>query len=226
MHDRLNSKGLEVGKSGVGGMLRKMVVHDRIHSLEFKSELRHRFYVELKASYWHSFEEGLAYPSTVIRLDTSVNRAMDHTHEAVEDFKFIEQSLPAYSFGPQKLNNALLRVPLLGGLVRFILFQNVLNTYDILVNFISGRKMAIGMLDNLYAQDEGLDEQEQGFVSEIKQEIYTSIVEAEKYLRENVITMWPEVTVAANQHRTAYSVLVQQKNYVNRMHDEGQVDDA
>jgi len=76
-------------------ILRYMIAK-RIHIIEFKSELRHRFYRELKAAYWRNFEEGLVYASTIVKLDTSVNRAMDKTVDEIGDFIFIEQSLPAY----------------------------------------------------------------------------------------------------------------------------------
>jgi len=69
----------------------------------------------------------------------------------------------------------------------------------------------------LYEQDHELSDQDKENVNEIKQEISKSIVEAEKYLRENVISMWPEVSVVANQHRTAYSILVHQKHFVEKM---------
>jgi len=72
------------------------MISKKIHTIEFMSELRHRFYRELKAAYWRNFEEGLVYAATIVKLDTSVNRAMDHTVDPIDDFKFIEQSLPAY----------------------------------------------------------------------------------------------------------------------------------
>lgn len=49
-------------------------------------ELRHRFYIELKAAYWHHFEEGLCMPEAVIILLESADRSIDHESEKCKDW--------------------------------------------------------------------------------------------------------------------------------------------
>jgi len=53
------------------------------------AELRHRFYIELKASYWHHFEEGLIMPKAVIILLESADRAIDHEQEEYNSWPYI-----------------------------------------------------------------------------------------------------------------------------------------
>ena len=83
-----------------------------MRSIQFKSELRHRFYIETKAAYWHSYEDGRALPESIILLNTSINRALDKSNQVIDDWSFVQDTLPLTRI-----------VPL--GLQRFNLFKRL-----------------------------------------------------------------------------------------------------
>jgi len=87
---------------------KKIVASSVMQAIQFKSELRHRFYLEAKAAYWHSYEDGSASPETVIMLNTSINRALDKSNQTIDDWSFVQDALPLTSIIPAGLQRVAL----------------------------------------------------------------------------------------------------------------------
>jgi hypothetical protein len=58
------------------------------------AELRLRFMMELKATYWHHFEEGALTGEGYIYLNFAASRALDCNEEPIDDWSFVKDIIP------------------------------------------------------------------------------------------------------------------------------------
>jgi len=100
---------------------------------ELTSELRHRYLVELKAKYWHHFEEGKMMPESLLILTEAVNRSLDVSDKPLSDWDYVKG---VYENDIRfKILTKIINWPCIGYLMKKAFYTRVLLAYDCLVNF-------------------------------------------------------------------------------------------
>jgi hypothetical protein len=77
--------------------------------------------MELKATYWHHFEEGALTSDGYITLNEAASRALDGCNEPIDDWTFIKGVLPVNNAKLQFLTK-LVHLPCIGAICRKLMF--------------------------------------------------------------------------------------------------------
>ena len=106
-----------------------------ISSESLLAELRHRFMMELKATYWHHFEEGALTGEGYIRLNEAANRALDVITEPISDWDFVS-SVFSYNDTRAKMLTWLIQLRCISPLFKVLLFNRIKEAYGVILNYI------------------------------------------------------------------------------------------
>lgn len=133
-------------------------------------------------------------PSTFIALNEAVDIAIDNKDKVINDWETVLKQVNSKNNDftavfTQYLEN----VPLVGRLVKKAAFARVASIYDILVNYIESHTKAHRVLKSLIEDKE--------FVGHILLEATRMIKLAQKYNKQNIEEVFPEVCQAI-QSRT------------------------
>lgn len=153
---------------------------------DVETEIRHMFLTTLKGTYWHYFEESQCSPETIVLLNESVDRALDHDDQPIKDWEFIISYI--ISDFTAKILRSVKNVPVLGYFSKSKLFQQFSFIYDIIVNFLDGHDHAFALMKENYGDER--------ILAKIMMESKKQTDAAEKYMNDKIETPFPEICKA------------------------------
>lgn len=116
--------------------------------------MRHHYLTTLKGTYSHFYEDSQCSSASIMLLNESVDRALDHDSNPIKDWEFIHSYVISYKYA--RMLRCLKKVPLIGFYFKTYLFHQFSFVYDVIVNMIEGHEKAGNMMMEQFPEEQCL----------------------------------------------------------------------
>ena len=184
------------------------------------TELRRRFLTMMKGIFWHTFEAGQCFRTSLLNCNKAANISLDHEDQPLKTWKELKNLiLPKYQFKCLKLG---CKVPGIKKFCKKQLYIKLAEAYDSSNCFIHAHREATHFLKLMpfYFDDY------QYHIFTILQESYEEIEACKKTLLHHITAAYPEILRYVQTYKSCHSVLNVQRKLIEKLMHHGLINDV
>ncbi|CAG9320321.1 unnamed protein product [Blepharisma stoltei] len=194
-------------------LLEKYVKKFNLTTSVLTTETRRRFFTTLKGIYWHEFEAGQCLGYTVLILIDSCNQALDVENSAMCDWEILEKEI----YNPKLMNFLRIssKIPIIGRLFKYILYERITLTYDAASTFIKSHEEAQELIDQMEIDIDEL------IFHEVMKESHIQIESCKEFIGTHITENYPEVIAEVQSKMASHTLLLSQRKLISKIYHQG-----
>jgi NhaP-type Na+/H+ or K+/H+ antiporter len=184
------------------------------------TELRRRFLTMMKGIFWHTFEEGQCFRTSLLNCNKAANISLDYEDQPLKTWKELKNLiLPKYQFKFLKLGS---KAPGIKKFCKKQLYIKLAEAYDSANCFIHAHREATHFLKSMpfYFDDY------QYHIFTVLQESYEEIEACKKTLLHHITSAYPEILRYVQTYKSCHSVLNVQRKLIEKLMHHGLINDV
>jgi NhaP-type Na+/H+ or K+/H+ antiporter/CRP-like cAMP-binding protein len=176
-------------------------------------EVRIRFYSILKQIYWNCFESGQCRGPSALELIDSCNKALDNEMQEMKDWDGLE--IRIYSEKKMSFLKKYTTFPIIGRVVRRIIYDNIISAYDIAHTFLRAHVETEKIMKLMDIDEDMLE-----FILE---EANLQVIHCQDFIKNFITDSYPEIIADVQSKMACYMLLNSQRRIINQIFHQGLV---
>lgn len=176
-------------------------------------EIKRRYYSILKRVYWNSFVSGQCQGTTALTLINSCNKALDTKQDTMNDWLLLEKKVFSHKW--MEYYGRYSETPILGSLVRKLIYSNIVKAFDVAHMFVRGSYTAEKIVNHMEINTDA------EISSNILEEAHYQIYQCEEFIKKFITDSYPEVIADVQSKMSSFLLLNSQIKMVKRIYEQG-----